>query len=102
VVPTAPLGPLAAWPGTIRAEAWVFLLGNAVLRIARAGLGVFSVLVDAKDDAAQGFTLCTASRDVISRSQVWLMSDNRFIGWKQSRECHVVWCVAVQVSPNQR
>jgi GNAT superfamily N-acetyltransferase len=55
VVPAALLGRLAVAQNYQGKGLGGVLLGNAVLRIARAELGVFAMLVDAKDDAAQRF-----------------------------------------------
>jgi GNAT superfamily N-acetyltransferase len=55
VVPAALLGRLAVAENYQGRGLGGVLLGNAVLRVARAELGVFAMLVDAKDDAAQRF-----------------------------------------------
>lgn len=67
VVPAALLGRLAVSRNYQGKGLGGVLLGNAVLRTARAELGVFAMLVDAKDEAAQrfyehyGFTLLPAA-----------------------------------------
>jgi GNAT superfamily N-acetyltransferase len=55
VVPAALLGRLAVSRNYQGKGLGGVLLGNAVLRVARAELGVFAMLVDAKDDAVQRF-----------------------------------------------
>lgn len=55
VVPAALLGRLAIAQRYQGKGLGGVLLGDAILRIARAELGVFAMLVDAKDDAAQRF-----------------------------------------------
>ncbi len=55
VVPAALLGRLAVAQRYQGKGLGGDLLGNAVLRIARAELGVFALLADAKDEAAQRF-----------------------------------------------
>jgi GNAT superfamily N-acetyltransferase len=66
VVPAALLGRLAVDRNHAGKGLGGVLLANAVIRMARAELGVFALLVDAKDEAAQrfyehyGFTLLPA------------------------------------------
>ena len=55
VVPAALLGRLAIARSHQGKGLGGVLLGDAVLRTARSGLGVFALLVDAKDEAAQRF-----------------------------------------------
>ena len=55
VVPAALMGRLAVSRGYHGKGLGGVLLANAVLRTARAELGVFAMLVDAKDEAAQQF-----------------------------------------------
>lgn len=55
VVPAALLGRLAVAGSYHGKGLGGVLLGDAVLRTARADLGVFALLVDAKDEAAQRF-----------------------------------------------
>jgi GNAT superfamily N-acetyltransferase len=55
VVPAALLGRLAVAQHYQGKGLGGVLLSNAVLRVARAEVGVFAMLVDAKDDAAQRF-----------------------------------------------
>ena len=55
VVPAALLGGLAVARSYQVIGLGGVLLGDAVLRIARADLGVFALLVDAKGEAAQRF-----------------------------------------------
>jgi len=55
VVPAALLGRLAVAQNYQGKVLGSVLLGDALLRTARAELGVFAMLVDAKDDAAQRF-----------------------------------------------
>jgi len=55
VVPAALLGRLAVAESYRGKGLGGVLLGNAVLRVARSELGVFAMLVDAKDDLAQRF-----------------------------------------------
>ena len=55
VVPAALLGRLAVARGHQGKGLGGVLLGDAILRVARAELGIFAMLVDAKDDAAQRF-----------------------------------------------
>ena len=55
VVPAALLGRLAVSQSLQGKGLGAALLADALLRTARAELGVFAMLVDAKDEAAQGF-----------------------------------------------
>jgi GNAT superfamily N-acetyltransferase len=55
VVPAALLGRLAVSRSYQGQGLGCVLLSDAILRVARAELGVFALLVDAKDDAAQRF-----------------------------------------------
>ena len=55
VVPAALLGRLAVAQHTQGKGLGGVLLADAVLRLSRAELGIFALLVDAKDDAAQRF-----------------------------------------------
>jgi len=55
VVPAALLGRLAVARSFQGQGLGSALLGDALLRVARAELGVFAMLVDAKDDGAQRF-----------------------------------------------
>jgi GNAT superfamily N-acetyltransferase len=55
VVPAALLARLAVAEGYQGKGLGGVLLSNAILRAARVELGVFAVLVDAKDEAAQRF-----------------------------------------------
>jgi GNAT superfamily N-acetyltransferase len=55
VVPAVLLGRLAVAQNYQGKGLGGVLLGNAILRIARAELGVFAMLVDAKDETAQRF-----------------------------------------------
>ena len=55
MVPAALLGRLAVAESYRGKGLGGVLLGNAVLRVARSELGVFAMLVDAKDDLAQRF-----------------------------------------------
>lgn len=55
VVPAALLGRLAVARHTQGKGLGGVLLADAVLRLTRAELGIFALLVDAKDDAAQRF-----------------------------------------------
>jgi ribosomal protein S18 acetylase RimI-like enzyme len=55
VVPAALMGRLAIASSHQRKGLGAALLADAVVRIARVELGIFAMLVDAKDDAAQRF-----------------------------------------------